>query len=152
MSLKTTIDQDLKAAMLAGDRELTATLRNLKSAILYIEVAEGKREEGLTDDAIVAVLGKEAKKRQESADLYIQGGSQERADQELAEKKVIERYLPQQLSDEELDALVAKAAGSVGELSPQKMGQIIGIVRGQAGTKADGSRIAAAAKKLLESQ
>src|SRR6185369_11783185 len=98
--LKVRIDQDLKTALLAGDKTLATTLRGLKSAILYVEVAKGVRDEGLSDEEIVTLLAKEAKKRQESADLYVQGGSQERADAELAEKKAIEVYLPQQLSDD----------------------------------------------------
>jgi uncharacterized protein YqeY len=74
-STKQQIDADLKTAMLAGDKTLVTTLRGLKSAILYVEVAENAREKGLPEDAVVAILQKEAKKRQESADLYLQGGN-----------------------------------------------------------------------------
>src|SRR6185436_15726373 len=102
MSLKQQIDADIKQAMLGGDKVLTTTLRGLKSAILYVEVAKNKREEGLTDDEITEVLSKEAKKRQESADLYVQGGNQVKADEELVEKIVIEKYLPAQISEDEL--------------------------------------------------
>ncbi len=86
MGLKQQIDADLKTAMLAGDKVLVTTLRGLKSVILNVEVAEGSRETGLADDKIISLLQKEAKKRQESADLYLQGGSVERQQAELAEK------------------------------------------------------------------
>ena len=78
--MKQRLQDDVKAAMLAGDSLRLETLRGLKSVILYAEVAAGKREEGLTDDEILALFSKEAKKRQESAELYIQGGAQEKAD------------------------------------------------------------------------
>ncbi|MET0779310.1 MAG: GatB/YqeY domain-containing protein, partial [Candidatus Saccharimonadales bacterium] len=88
--LKQRIDQDLKVALLGGNKVLATTLRGLKSVILYAEVAKGVRDEGLGDDEIITLLAKEAKKRQESADLYEQGGSPERARLELDEKTVIE--------------------------------------------------------------
>src|SRR6476660_9207906 len=106
MNFKEKIDQDLKAAMLGGDKEKVTILRGVKSAILNEEVAKGLRAEGLPDDEILRILNKEAKKRQESADLYIQGGNQEKADAELAEKKVIEEYLPAQLSEEDIAKLI----------------------------------------------
>src|SRR5437879_2903064 len=95
MSLKQQIDKDIKTEMLAGEKTLVTTLRGLKSVILYAEVATGSRDKGLSDQEIVELLAKEAKKRQESAELYQKGGSQDRAEAELAEKQVIERYLPQ---------------------------------------------------------
>jgi len=90
MGLKQQIEDDLKTAMLAGDKTLVTTLRGLKSAILNIEVAKGARETGLPDSEITDILAKEAKKRKESADMYVQGASQERAEAELQEKTVIE--------------------------------------------------------------
>src|SRR5581483_2528093 len=105
MSIKGAIEADLKQAMLAGDKTLVETLRGLKSAIQYAEVAAGTR--GSDDDqAVQAVLAKEAKKRQESADLYQQGGNNEKAQVELAEKAVIEKYLPEQMSEAAIAAIV----------------------------------------------
>src|SRR5690242_11291625 len=104
--IKDRINQDLKAALLAGDKYLANTLRNLKSAILYEEVAQNKRETGLDDESVTRVLAKEAKKRQESADLYLQGKADERAENELREKAVIEKYLPKQLTEAELGAMI----------------------------------------------
>ena len=101
-TIKEQIEQDIKQAMLAGDKTLTTTLRRIKSAALYLEVANGKREQGLTDATIYRLLGKEAKKRQESADMYTQGNRTENAQAEIAEKAIIEKYLPAQLSNEDL--------------------------------------------------
>jgi hypothetical protein len=148
MSLKRQIDDDLKTAMLAGDKVLVTTLRGLKSAILYAELAAGKRDEGLPGPEIIDVLTKEAKKRQESADLYEQGGSQERANAELKEKAVIAKYLPEQLSEEDLQKLVDEAVAQIGN-NPQKMGQIIGAVKQKAGAAADGATIAKLVKEKL---
>jgi len=147
--LKADIDQDLKKALLAGDKVLATTLRGLKSVILYAEVAEGKRENGLSDDEIIVLLSKEAKKRQESADLYTQGGAPERAEAELAEKKAIEKYLPQQLSDDELAAIIDEAIAAVPATGPAAMGQVIGKVKEKTIGQADGARIAAAVKERL---
>lgn len=150
MSLKTEIDADLKTAMLAGEKTLVTTLRTLKGAILNVEVDKGLREQGLSDDEIIQVLTKEAKKRQESADLYVQGGSQDRADAELAEKQVIEKYLPAQLSESEISAMIDEVIGSMGDVSMQQMGQVIGAVKAKAGPTADGATIAKLVKEKLQ--
>lgn len=148
--IKQQLQDDLKAAMLAGDAARTETLRGLKSAILYAEVASGKRDEGLSDAEIEALFAKEAKKRQESADLYIQGGSQERAQKELAEKAVIETYLPEQLSEEEIAATVDAVISAQGAQGAQAMGAVIGAVKQQLGNTADGSVIAKLVKERLQ--
>lgn len=148
-TIKQQLDQDLKAAMLASDKDLVTVLRGLKSAILYEEVAKGEREEGLDDTSIIIVLQKESKKRQDSADLYAQGGDNKRRDKELAEKAVIAKYLPAELSDEELGVLVDAAITEFGR-EQQKMGQIIGHVKQAAAGKADGGRIATAVRQKLE--
>lgn len=146
MGLKQQIDADLKQAMLAGDKTLTTTLRGLKSVILYAEVALSKREEGLDDQSIVQLLTKEAKKRQESADLYRQGGDPVRADAELQEKEVIARYLPPQLDDEELERIIDRVIDEYDAVDAQAMGPIIAKVKQEAGAAADGARIAAKVK------
>ena len=150
MSVKQQIEDDLKQAMLAGDQTLVTTLRGLKSAILNVEIAEGKREQGLSDEEITSVLSKEAKKRQESIEMYQQGGSQDRADAEAAEKAVIERYLPAQLSDEELQEIIDETISQLGASGPQAMGQVIGAVKGKVGAAADGGRIAGLVKASLQ--
>lgn len=147
--LKQQIEQDLKKALLAGDKERATVLRSLKSAILYEEVAKGVREAGLTDEAIVALFAKEAKKRQESADFYVKGDAEDRAANELAEKSIIEEYLPKQLSDEELGAIVEAVIADLGASGPQAMGQVIGQVKQKTGGQADGGRIAQMVKEKL---
>jgi len=143
------IDQDLKTALLAGDKVLATTLRGLKSVILYAEVAQGVRGVGLPDDQIIVLLSKEAKKRQESADLYKQGGNEERATAELTEKKVIETYLPAQMSEEELVAAVDAAILQLGASGTAAMGQVIGLVKQKTAGQADGARIAQLVKERL---
>lgn len=149
MTIPEQLNQDLKQAMLAGDKVLATTLRGLKSVILYEEVAKGERDNGLQDDAIITLLTKEAKKRQESADLYIQGGNQEKAEAELAEKQVIEKYLPEQMSEEELVSIIDEAIKSTGATNMQQMGQVVGAVKAKAGAGADGSKIAQLVKERL---
>ncbi len=151
MTIKEQIDSDLKRAMLAGDKQLVAVLRGLKSVILYAEVAEGKREEGLGDPAVTLLLQKEAKKRQESADLYRQGSDVSRAEQEESEKAVIERYLPKQLSEDEIRILVSQAIEQRQATTPQQMGTVIGAVKAKTAGSADGAIIARIAKELLGS-
>ncbi len=147
--LKTRLDQDIKTALLAGDKTLATTLRGLKSVILYEEVAKGLRDDGLDDERIIGLFAKEAKKRQESADLYKQGGNEERAQAELTEKSVIEGYLPKQLSDEELAIIVDEVISGLGISGPQAMGQVIGAVKQKTTGQADGARVAQTVKERL---
>jgi uncharacterized protein YqeY len=147
--LKQQIEQDLKAALLAGDKKRVTTLRGLKSVILYEEVAKGSRAEGLEDDQIIVLLAKEAKKRQESAELYKKGGADDRAAAELAEKAMIETYLPTQLSDEELSFVVNNTIEELNASGPQAMGQVIAKVKQQVAGQADGGRIAQLVKERL---
>lgn len=147
--IKQQIEIDLKAALLSGNKDLVSILRGLKSAVLYEEVAKGQRESGLTDTAVIEVFQKEAKKRQDSADLYAQGGNEERRDKELAEKTVIEKYLPAELTDDELHKILDEVINTHGPLTGQTMGTIIGQTKQAAQGKANGGRIAAAVKQRL---
>ncbi len=150
MPLKERIDADLKTAMLARDAFRTETLRGLKAAILNEEVAKGARETGLGDEAIEQLIAREAKKRDEAAGLFEQGGNQVSADKERAEKELLSEYLPEQLSEEEIKTLVDEA---VAELKPEgmkDMGRVIGAVKAKAGNSADGSLIAKLVKDSLQ--
>jgi uncharacterized protein YqeY len=149
MTIKEQLDADVKQAMLAGDKTLVTTLRGLKSAILNVEVAEGTRETGLPDERVIDLFAKEAKKRQESADLYLQGGDETRAQAELSEKAVIEKYLPKQLNDEELTAIIDATIQATDASGPQAMGQVIGQVKAKTAGAADGARIAVLVKERL---
>lgn len=149
MTIKERIDADLKTALLGGDKVMATTLRTLKSAILYAEVAKGNRDVGLSDDEVIDIFTKEAKKRQESADLYTQGGSPDKAAAELAEKEVIAKYLPAQLSDDELKQVIDEVVTAMGAAGPQAMGQVIGGVKAKVGATAEGAKIAQFVKERL---
>ena len=147
--LEDKLEQDLKAALLAHNAQRVSVLRGLKSVLLNVKVAEGKRDSGLSDDEVLKIFAKEAKKRQESADLYTQGGSAEKAEAELAEKAIIEEYLPEQLSEDEIAKLVDEAIEQTGASEAKDMGKVIGAVRAKAGNTADGALIARLAKEKL---
>lgn len=149
MTIKEQIDSDLKTAMLGGDKVLTTTLRGIKAAILNVEISENKRDTGLTDTEVTGILGKEAKKRQESVDMYTAGNLPEKAAAEALEKQVIEKYLSLQMSDEALKNLVEAAITETGAATMSDMGKVIGLVKAKAGAEADGGRIAQMVKEGL---
>ena len=130
--LKDILNKDLKAAMLAGDKRMSAFLRDLKSAILAKEVADGKRDTGLTDAESIAVLKKEQKSRKESMDVYTKAGATERADEEKYQLDIIQNYLPEELSEEKTRALVDQIVSGIdGDLTMKDMGRIIGQAKQQ---------------------
>lgn len=151
MPLKERITNDIKAALLGGDRFVVDTLRGLKAAILNEEVALGKRDEGLDDASIEGVIAKEAKKRAESKALYEQNNRQELADNEQRELEVLQRYLPEQLSEEEIQNVINTVIDELGVSSMQAMGQVIGAVKAKCGTAADGAVVARLVKSTLQS-
>lgn len=141
--------QDLKTALLAGDAEKVSVLRSIKSAVTYAEVAKGVKGSGLSEPEILEVIAREAKKRQESADLFTKGGATDRADKELREKAIIDQYLPAALSDDEVNKLVDQAVEELGELTPQTMGRVIGRVKELSKGAADGGVIAGIVKERI---
>lgn len=149
MSLKERIDADLKTAMLARDAFRTETLRGLKAAILNEEVAKGAREAGLGDEAIEQLIAREAKKRDEAANLFEQGGNQASADKERAEKELLVQYLPEQLSEDDIKTLVDQAVADIKPEGMKDMGRVIGAVKAKAGNSADGALVAALVKQKL---
>lgn len=149
MPLKQTIQDDLKAALLSGDRFTGDTLRNLKAAILNEEVAQGKRDPGLEDQEIEKVIAREVKKRGESATLYEQNSRPELAEIENREAEVLRRYLPEQLSEDKLREIITETIARLGASGPQAMGQVIGAVKKDVGTSADGATLARIVKELL---
>lgn len=151
MSLKVRLETDLKAAMIARDSFLSDVLKGLKSAIQNQEIATGKREEGLADADVELLFAKEAKKRDEAAVLYEQGGNQEMADKERAEKEIIAEYLPEQLSEEDIKKLVTEAIAATGATEVKDLGKVIGMVKSKAGNSADGALVAQIAKNTLQS-
>ncbi|MFJ5305607.1 GatB/YqeY domain-containing protein [Streptomyces sp. NPDC088350] len=150
-TLKAKLQEDLNTAIKAQDKLRSSTLRLTLAAITKEEVA-GKEKRELSDDEVLKVITKEAKKRREAADAFEQGGRPEQAAQEKAEGEVLAEYLPKQLGDDELTAIVsqaveeAKAAGAEG---PRAMGAVMKIVNPKVAGLAEGGRVAAVVKKLL---
>lgn len=148
MSIKQSLDQDLKEALLGGDKLKSETLRVIKSVILNEEIAQNKRDIGLSDEAIMACLKKEVKKRQEAAELYKKVGEDTRAEKELTEIKFIEIYLPESMTDAEVASLVEQAVSKIGK-DQKNLGQIIGQVKILSNNRADGAQIAKLVKQAL---
>lgn len=148
MSLKQQIDQDIKAAMLAKKKEELTALRGIKSAILLAETEKGASDE-LASDVEIKLLTKAAKQRKESAQLYQEQGRQDLADKEFFEYEVIARYLPKQLSDEELKGELEKIIAQLGASRPQDMGKVMGVATKQLAGKADGKKISEMVKSIL---
>lgn len=149
MALKQRIENDLKAALLGGDRFVGETLRGLKAAILNEEVAQNKRDTGLEDAVIEQIIAKEVKKRNESAAIYEQNQREDAADQERREAEVFSQYLPKQLSEAELKTVVDAKVAELGATDAKMMGQVIGAVKQEVGNTADGAMIAKLVKEAL---
>lgn len=149
MALKDQINDDLKAALLGGDRFKGEVLRGLKAVILNEEVAKGKRDEGLDDAVIEQLIAREVKKRNESALIYDDAGRPELAENERKELKVISDYLPAQLSEADIEAVVNKVIVSLGVSDASAMGQVIGAVKKELGSSADGAIVAKLVKNAL---
>lgn len=135
------VQSDTRTAMKAGEKVRVTTLRMIASAI--------QQDAKLGDDDAVAVLQRERKKRLEAADAFAEGGRGEQAAAEQAEAELIETYLPSQLSDAELEALVAEAIEQTGADSVREMGQVMGAVMPKVEGRADGKRVSAAVRERL---
>jgi hypothetical protein len=146
--LKDRLQADLTTSMRARDELTTATLRMALTAVGNEEVA-GKVARELSDDEVLKVLAREAKKRREAADAFMTGGRPDRAERELAEGAVLDAYLPAQLSDDELAALVQEAVEATGAAGPQAMGAVMKVVNPKVAGRADGGRVAAAVRGAL---
>ncbi len=149
MSLKAQLENDIKAALLGGDRFRAEILRGLKAAILSEEVAKNKRDEGLNDEEFEQVTAREVKKRLDSAQQYTAAARPELAETETAEAAILEAYLPEQLSEEAIEETVNEIIASLGVAGPQAMGQVMGAVKGKLGNTADGATIARLVKEAL---
>ena len=139
----------MKAALLSGDRFVGDVLRNLKAAILNEEVAQNKRDEGISDADIEKIIAKEVKKRYEAATLYDQNSRDDSADQERREAAVLETYLPEQLSEAEVKTVVDAKITALGATDMKMMGQVIGAVKSDLGNTADGALISKIVKEQL---
>jgi uncharacterized protein len=147
-TLKARLQADLTTAIKARDELTSATLRMALTAVTNEEVS-GKAARVLSDDEIITVLGREAKKRRESAEAYDNAERPELASRERAELGVLEGYLPAQLSDEDLVRIVSEAIAASGAQGPQAMGAVMKIVSPQVAGKAEGGRVAAEVRRQL---
>jgi uncharacterized protein YqeY len=147
-TLKAQLEADLRDAMKARDELVTSTLRMAIAAVRNAEVA-GKQARELADDEVLAVLTKEAKKRREAADAFAGAGRAEAAEKEQAEEKVLERYLPKQLTDEEIGELVAAALAEGGFTEKSQMGPAMKAAQAAVAGRAEGGRVAAEVRKQL---
>ena len=148
-ALKARITDEMKAALLGGNRFRGDVLRNVKAAILNEEVSLGKRDEGLNDAEVEKVLAREVKKRVESAERYRSNGRAELAEPEEQEAEILREFLPEQLSEAEIVAIVEDVVASMNDVSMQKMGQVIGVVKQKVGNAADGALVAKIVKEKL---
>ena len=148
MALEQQIQEDIKAAMKAKDAVAMAAVRAVKNEILLFKTAEGGSKE-VTDGDILKMIQKLIKQRKETAQVYTDNQRPELAENELAEAAVMERYLPKQLSLEELETRIKAIIAEVGATSIKDMGKVMGIATKRLAGTADGRAISAAVKALL---
>jgi uncharacterized protein YqeY len=148
MSLKEKIEADIKSAMIAKDKDALRALRGIKSLILLAETEKGASE-ALSADAELKLLQKAAKQRKESLDVYEKQGRLDLAEIERSELSIIERYLPAQLSSEQLKLEVGRIIERIGAKSVADLGKVMGIANKELAGKADGKAIAEMVKSFL---
>lgn len=142
MSILERVQADTRAAMKAGERERVGALRLLANAL--------QQEAKLGTDDEIAVLQRERKKRLEAAEAFRKGGGEDRAAAEEAESRLIEAYLPEQLSDQELDELVGAAIDEAGASGPRELGKVMSLVMPRVRGRADGKRVSGAVRERLD--
>jgi uncharacterized protein YqeY len=147
-TLKERLESDLRDAMKARDELVTSTLRMAIAAVRAAEVA-GKQARELSDDELLSVLTKEAKKRREAATAFADAGRSDSAAKELAEEEIIARYLPKQLTDEEITTIVAETLAQGGFTGPAQMGPAMKAVQAAIAGRAEGGRVAAEVRRQL---
>jgi len=148
VSLKAKVDSDIKDAMRAKDQDALRALRGIKSMILLAETSEGQAGE-LSTDQEMKLLMKAAKQRKESADMYVANGRPDLAEVENKELAIIEKFLPNQLSEAELTVKLKEIIAKVGASGPQDLGKIMGTASKELAGLADGKLISATVKSLL---
>lgn len=142
------ISEDIKKAMLARDKVALEALRGIKKEFLEAKTAKGG-DGTLPDEQAVKILQKMVKQRKESARIFAEQKRQDLADNELAEVAVIEQYLPAQMSDAELETIIAAIIAEVGAAGPQDMGKVMGVATRQLAGKAEGRAISEKVKEML---
>ena len=148
MGLKERLKSDLTEAIRSSDKVVSGTIRMVLTAITNEEVA-GKEARVLTDDEIITVLSREAKKRREAADEFAKANRPDKSAEERAEGDVIAKYLPAQLSEDDIKKIIAAAVASTGAAGPGDMGKVMGAIKSQIAGKADGSLVSSLVKAAL---
>ncbi len=148
MTLFEQVSKDIVAAMKAKDKVALEALRNIKKFFIEAKTAPGANDE-LTDEAALKILAKLAKQGKDTAALYVEQGRQDLADEELAQVEIINRYLPKQLSAEELETEIKAIIESVGATSAKDMGKVMGAATKKLAGKAEGKAISELVKRLL---
>ena len=148
MALEQQIQKDIMAAMKAHDYERTNAVRAIKSAILLAKTAEGGKKE-LEDADVIKLIQKLIKQRKEAAEQYVAAGRQELADNELAEMKILEEYVPRQMTPEEVEEKVREIVARVGASAPSDMGRVMGVATREMAGLADGRTISGIVRQLL---
>lgn len=146
--LKSKLQSDLNDAIKSRNTVVAETIRMVLSAITNEEVA-GKEKKELSDAEVITVLTREAKKRREAAEAFEQGGRADRAATERAEGEVIAGYLPEQLSEDDLNKLIAETIAAVGASGPADMGKVMGALKAKVAGKADGALVSTLVKAAL---
>ena len=134
------ITRDLTQAMKAREEPKLSTLRMLKAELQKLQADKGKSYE-ITDSDVQAVIKRLIKQRKDAAEQYLAGGAADRAESELAEVKILEPYLPSQLSDKDIESMISATAGEINAASPKDMGKLMKAVMSKAKGQADGSRV-----------
>lgn len=142
------ISNDIKEAMKAKDKVALATLRNIKKVLLEAKTAPGAGDT-VSDEAAIKIIQKLVKQGRESATLYQSQNRNDLAEEELAQVAVMEKYLPAQMSNEEIEAALKTIIAEIGASTPQDMGKVMGVATKQLAGKADGRVISAIVKSLL---
>ena len=148
MEMYEKISNDIKEAMKAKDKVALATLRNIKKALIEAKTAPGAGD-NVDDATAIKIINKLAKQGRESAELYASKNRPELAAEEMAQVAVLEKYLPKQMSDEELTAALKSIIAEVGASSPREMGKVMGVATKKLAGTADGKAISAKVKELL---
>ena len=149
MPMRERLDDDLKSAMRAGDAPRRGVLRYLLSAVHNQEI---EKKGALDDEAIIALLGRQAQQRRDSIEAFRKGGRDDLVAKEEAELALIVGYLPQQLTDDEVRELAAKAIADAGASGPRDMGRVMGALMPQVRGRADGKSVSAVVSELLRQQ
>lgn len=148
MSLREKIDADIKKAMMAKQKEELTALRSIKSMILLASTEKGGKE-GISEEVEMKILAKALKQRKDSADIYKEQGREDLYEKEIQEVSIIEKYMPEQMSEEDIRAALQKVIEEVGANGPQDMGKVMGKATQLLAGKADGKTISTLVKDLL---